>query len=106
MDGLGFRVLNSQVEGYLRELKRRTIRRGECESPVGAECWRYPFTLMVSSLERGRPSQRSTSKSLVASQVARLVYGMVRRRVQFSLPGYRISHEVGLVAPYRMTARR
>src|SRR5207237_983197 len=31
MDGLGFRILNGHLEGYLRELKRRTVRCGECE---------------------------------------------------------------------------
>jgi hypothetical protein len=29
MDSLSLRVLNGQVEGHLRELKRRTVRRGE-----------------------------------------------------------------------------
>jgi hypothetical protein len=34
MDGLGFRILNGQVEGYLCELKRRPVRRGEGEVPA------------------------------------------------------------------------
>lgn len=33
-DGLGFRILQGQVEGYLRELKRRAVRRGEGEVPA------------------------------------------------------------------------
>src|SRR5437868_9731553 len=35
MDGLGFRILNGHLEGYLRELKRRTVRCGECEMAAG-----------------------------------------------------------------------
>jgi|SRR5579863_1772129 len=34
MDGLGFRILKGQVEGYLCELKRRPVRRGEGEVPA------------------------------------------------------------------------
>src|SRR5437867_7873554 len=34
MDGLYFRILNGQVEGYMCELKRRPVRRGECEVPA------------------------------------------------------------------------
>src|SRR6266851_3476019 len=34
MDGLSLRVLNGQVEGHLRELKRRTVRRGEGKVPA------------------------------------------------------------------------
>src|SRR5258708_37724185 len=34
MDGLGLRILNGQVEGYLCELKRRSVRRGEGEVPA------------------------------------------------------------------------
>jgi len=34
VDGLRFGVLHGQLEGNLRELKRRTVRRGECEMPA------------------------------------------------------------------------
>ena len=34
MNGLGFRILQGQVEGYLCELKRRPVRRGEGEVPT------------------------------------------------------------------------
>src|SRR5271157_4617166 len=40
MDSLGFRVLKGQLEGYMRELNRRTIRRGECEVPARLRLYR------------------------------------------------------------------
>src|ERR1017187_5713001 len=40
MDGFGLRVLKRQLESYLRELKRRTIWRGECEVPARLRFYR------------------------------------------------------------------
>src|SRR5229473_7714063 len=34
MDSLDFWILNGQVKGYLRELERRPVWRGECEVPA------------------------------------------------------------------------
>ena len=40
VDGLSFRVLHGQVEGHLRELKRRAVWRRECEMPAGLRLYR------------------------------------------------------------------
>src|SRR6266853_748147 len=59
MDGLGFRILNGHLEGYLRELKRRT-------SGVGNVKWR-PALGSTAQKTLAVP-QRSYSLSRLASR--------------------------------------